>query len=205
VVTVALVAALREMGIRVAPMKPIEAGSTADAEWLAAAAGHAYPVHMVGPLSLNEPAAPLVAARRAGHTIELEQLDATFNTLRDDSDMIVVEGAGGILVPITESENFATLFRRWSLDVILVAPNRLGVVNHALLTIGAARAHGLTVRAVVLNTTPDGETTLAHETNAELIAKLGNIRVVRFPYVSDPSDLMHLAMLGHTLVSELGV
>ena len=95
-----------------------------------------------------------------------------------DCDVLLVEGAGGLLVPITESLSFDALFARWSLDLVIVAANRLGVINHVRLTIAAARQAELSVRTVVLNhPTPDA-TDPSVADNARLIAELEDVRVI---------------------------
>src|SRR4051794_21451453 len=113
VVATAIIAALRERGLRVAPMKPIETGGGDDAERLLHAAGGTHPLALVRPIAFAEPLAPLVAARRARAPIDPGVLDAAFQRLAASVDVVVVEGAGGLLVPITEEESYATLFRRW--------------------------------------------------------------------------------------------
>lgn len=201
VIAAALVAALREEGLRVAPMKPIETGGGDDAERLLTAAGGVYRIEAVRPIALPEPLAPLAAARLAGTTIDLARLDAAFTALRRDSDAIVVEGAGGLLVPITETETFATLFRHWALELVVVAANRLGALNHTLLTVASARAHGLAVRAVVLNAATPVPPGLAEQTNGALLQELLHpIPVFATPHVGGyPDSTLELSAALHPL------
>ena len=103
------------------------------------------------PITFPHPSAPLVAARRAGQRIDLESARRRVRDASARVRRLLVEGAGGLLVPITERVSFDGLFARWALDLIVVAANRLGVINHVRLTLAAARAAGLRVRAVVLN------------------------------------------------------
>lgn len=190
VVAAAIITVLRERGLRVAPMKPVESGADArspdamsDAATLLQAAGGGYPMELVRPVLLAEPLAPFMAARRAGTAINTRLLDDAFHALQRDADAIVVEGAGGLLVPITERESFATLFARWSLELVIVTANRLGAINHTLLTVQAARAHGLTVRGVVLNFILSGTPDLAVSTNPGALRELlGETPLVTFPY-----------------------
>lgn len=182
--------------MRVAPMKPVETGNGTDAETLCAAAGNRYPLELVRPYAFEEPVAPIVAARRARRRIDPDVLDRAFTTLETSSDAVVVEGAGGLLVPITETVSFANLFAQWELDVVVVAANRLGTVNHTLLTVDSAQSHGLTVRAVILNRLSNEQSDLAQRTNEALIKELLiNIPVVSFPYTKTPGDFLQLAML----------
>ena len=195
VITRAIVAALRDDGRRVAAMKPVESGGTEDAEQLWRAAGMSHPMELVCPVSLAEPLAPLLAARRAEIDVDLRAIDAAFARLSAVSDAIVVEGAGGLLVPITMHESFATLFRRWELDVVIVAANRLGVLNHTLLSVAAAREHGLRVRAVVLNTISDEPQGLAESTNLEMLRELlPAMNVLPFPRAIHNEALPELSL-----------
>jgi dethiobiotin synthetase len=195
VVSRAIIAAMRNGGRRVAAMKPVESGGTEDAESLWRAAGMSYPMELVCPVSLAEPLAPLVAARRANTPIDLGAIDGAFEKLCADSDAIVVEGAGGLLVPITEDESFATLFHRWDLELVIVAPNRLGTINHTLLTVLAARKYGLRIRAIVLNTIcgqPDGT---PERTNLGLLRELlPDIRIIPFAVTRTPDDASNISL-----------
>ncbi len=202
VVASAIIAAMRAAGARVAPMKPVASGGTGDAEQLHKAAGMAFPMRLVCPYAFEEPVAPLVAARRAKTRIDSAVLDAAFADLSAMSDLLVVEGVGGLLVPITETENFATLFRRWNMPLLIVVPNQLGAVNHALLTVDAALAHGLDVRAVVLNNVSnEWQGTAARTNQAVLKELLRTIPVVSFPHAADPRDHAQLAVAARELSS----
>jgi dethiobiotin synthetase len=177
-------------------MKPVETGGGEDAEILRAAAGNVHPLALVRPYAFPDPIAPLVAARRARRPIDIELLDRSFRALESSSDAIVVEGAGGLMVPFTETHSVADLFKLWELDVVIVAANRLGVVNHTLLTVDCARAYGLTVRAVVLNGISNDRSELAPRTNEALLKELLlTVPIVSFPYTTAPLDFLQLAAL----------
>ena len=197
VVAAALIAGLRSTGRRVAGMKPVETGVSgvpADAALLRDAAGGADCLSDVCPAQFREPLAPLVAAARAQEPVDLPRLDAAFDRLALGRDAIVVEGAGGLLVPITEQLAYDGLFRRWGLDLIVVAANRLGALNHTLLTLRAAWQAGLRVRAVVLNSVCPATESLAACTNLDTLrALLPGSTVVTFPYVEPPHNPAHLA------------
>ena len=186
VVACALISALRDRGLSVAAMKPVETGvegEPADARRLCEAAGGQDSLDDVCPERFDEPLAPWVAARRAGRPITISALEAARSRLESGRDALIVEGAGGLLVPITDGVAYDTLFRRWNLDCIIVAANRLGAVNHTLLTLRAARAAGLRVRAVVLNTLCPGEATIAEQTNFDTLRRLvPEATVLSFPY-----------------------
>jgi dethiobiotin synthetase len=192
-VSCALASGLRRSGMRVAAMKPVETGVTPDdperdGARLARAAGGLLPLSVVAPLVFPDPIAPSEAARRVGSTIDLSMLDHAVRTAAAQSDALIVEGAGGLLVPVVDRLSFDTLFVRWSLELVVVAANRLGVINHTRLTLAAARSAGLIVRAVILNNlrpTPDQSA----RDNARLIAELEDISVVELPWLSNAHDL----------------
>lgn len=195
VITCALIAALRERTNRVAAMKPVESGGTLDAEQLWRATGAVHSMRMVCPVSLADPVAPLLAARRSNTRVDLTVIDQAFAQLSAQSDAIVVEGAGGLLVPITEAESFATLFSRWDLDLIIVAANRLGVLNHTMLTVRVAREHGLSVRAVVLNTISGLPPGIAETTNFEMLRELlPDVRIVPYAFAGDCDVMPKLSL-----------
>jgi dethiobiotin synthetase len=194
VVTCALAAALRRRGLRVAAMKPVECGAAfddprRDGHRLRHSAGDDRSLSITAPVAFAEPVAPLVASRRAGRTIEIERLDAAVRDASLDRDVLLVEGAGGLLVPLTEHVSYDSLFARWRLSMLVVAANRLGVINHVRLTLAAARAAGLGITAVVLNelTTNPLDSSIAD--NARVIADLERVPVAELPWMARLDDL----------------
>jgi dethiobiotin synthetase len=150
-----LLRAWRASGRDVAAMKPaqsgVEPGTPSDAELLAAAAGTGDPADLVCPYSFAAPLAPAVAARLAGVEIDLARILAAARALASGHDALLVEGAGGLLVPLTARETYADLAVALGYPVLVVARTGLGTVNHAALTVEALRSRGLTVVGVVLN------------------------------------------------------
>lgn len=192
-VACALAAALRKRGLNIAAMKPVETGvefndSKRDGALLARAAGVERPLSDVAPITLRTPLAPPIAAERERRTIDLDFLDRAVDKVGFGADALIVEGAGGLLVPVVGSIAFDELFKRWSLDVIVVAANRLGAINHTRLTLAAARSAELRVRAVVLNrVTPMADESA--DSNAAAIATLERVPVVELPWLGAPGDL----------------
>lgn len=185
VVTAALAAALRARGVDVGVMKPVEtgvapepvAGESSDAEVLARAAGVDDPLTLVGPVRLREPLAPLVAARREGREVCLRTLMTAFRTLRERHAVMLVEGAGGLAVPIAPGLLMADLAGELALPLLVVARPSLGTINHTVLTVAFARAAGLRVAGIVINGTP-AEPGPAEETSPAVIEELSGARVV---------------------------
>jgi len=150
-ISVALLRALAARGERVIGMKPIAAGAdptpqgprNADALALAAASTVPVPYELINPYCLIDPISPDIAASRAGINIDIGTINEAYRQLARQADSVVVEGAGGWLVPINPRETLADLARALDLPVVLVVGLRLGCVNHALLTAAAIRASGL--------------------------------------------------------------
>ncbi len=204
VVCCALAARARLLGLRVSAMKPVESGVverpvsqtglSSDAERLKAASGSALPLSSIRPYVLAEPLAPMIAAMRAHVTIEVATLDAALRDVEADADVVLLEGAGGLMVPITRELSYLDLFARWRCPLLIVAGNRLGVLNHVLLTVRAAEAAGLAVRAIVLTALSDRDASVAEATNFDALTQLlPHHTILRFPWVDRPDDLDALA------------
>jgi len=184
-VACALATAFRQRGRRVAVMKPVETGvegEPADALALRAVAADPAPLGDICPYRLRAPLAPAVAARLEGVTIEVARLVALVARRRQDADVLLVEGAGGLLVPLDGQTTYAELAVRAGLPLLIVGANRLGTVNHCALTARVAAAAGLVVRGFVLSQ-PTAETDVSAATNAETIATLtglGCLGVLRY-------------------------
>lgn len=184
-----LLALLRRKGLRVAAMKPVEAGvkhddPASDAARLRDAAGADDPLERVRPILISEPLAPWVALSRAGGTVNLNALDEAYHALSDGRDAILVEGAGGLLVPLTRDLAYDGLFVGWGLDLIVVAGNRRGTLNHTMLTVRAAHDAGLRVRGVVLNALGPDRNGIAERTNLEALTELLEpVPVLPFPWI----------------------
>ncbi|HET9553903.1 MAG TPA: dethiobiotin synthase [Anaeromyxobacteraceae bacterium] len=188
-VACALVAAAREDGLDVGAMKPaqsgLEPGVASDADRLRQAAGDADPMELVCPYAFAPPLAPGVAARLAGVEISLGRIVEAARALAARHAALLVEGAGGLLVPLTPKESYADLAVALGLPVLLVARAGLGTVNHVALTVEALRARRLQIAGLVLNRTgPDDDPSVPH--NALEIEKLTGIApLATLPYVAD--------------------
>ena len=183
-VAAGILALLREEGVRAAPFKPVESGHAGgpadwppDASCLLAASGLALRREQVVPYVLREPLAPAVGARRDGIRIDLGTLDRAYAELERRHDLVVVEGAGGLAVPITPDADVADLAVRWRLPVLVVARPGLGTINHTALTVAYARQKGLDLLGVVINRYPR-EPGVAEETNPKAIEQAAGVRVL---------------------------
>ena len=183
-VAAGILAVLREEGLRAAPFKPVESGHDGpegswppDARALHAASGLALRRDEVVPYVLREPLAPLVGARRDGVRIDLPRLDHAFADLERRFDLVIVEGAGGLAVPVDKETSMADLAKRWDLPVLIVARAGLGSINHTVLTVEYARSKGLHVTGVVVNGYPP-DPGVAEETNPAVIRGMTGVPVL---------------------------
>ena len=188
VIAAALVTALRARGIRAIGFKPaetgIEAGQDRDSDELARASAEREAL-AVPLLQLAEPLAPAGAADRAGTSLNPHDVESRIAQLKRSGFTVVVEGAGGVMVPLAWDYTVLNLARACDLEAIVVARAGLGTLNHVTMTVAMLRGRGITVRGVVLNgrsQTPD----LAESTNPGALARLlGGLPVVENPYQPD--------------------
>lgn len=148
-VSVALLSLLREAGHAPFAFKPFESGGAGDARRLREAAGQGQPVDEVCVYRLRAPLAPALAAKLEGRRVDLHRVERAFRAFGSRAG--VVEGAGGLFVPVTPRVDVIDLVERFGLPVVLVARAGLGTINHTTLSLRALEARGLPVAAVVLS------------------------------------------------------
>ena len=179
-----LIRHLLARGHSVSVRKPVESGCQlsvegqmipSDGNCLRDAAGNVEPLDIVTPFRYQAAVAPDRAARLAGESIHIDQLyDAVLDQYQDE-DLLMVEGAGGFYSPLAEDGLNSDLAKKLGLPVIIVAPDRLGGINQALLTLSAVEKENLVVHAIVLNqnqATPDPDVD-----NLESLKKLSSVPV----------------------------
>jgi len=155
----ALVRALRQGGIKAGVLKPVETGCSsigaglvpADALKLKAASRTSAELDLINPYRFSQPISPSIAEKISKRRIDFRKIGACFEKISASHDVVVVEGAGGILSPISKDRTNAQLARYLKLPVVIVVPDRLGAINQALMAVNAARVHGLEVSCVILN------------------------------------------------------
>ena len=141
---------LRRQGIDAVGYKPVSCGDRDDATRIAAASG-GLPIEEINPVHLNTPVAPLVAGMLENHPVDPQILIDGYHQLAAKHTQVLVEGAGGWEVPIAPNFRVSDLAKALNLPVILVVANRLGALNHTLLSIEAIRAKGLQCAGIILN------------------------------------------------------
>ena len=169
-VACALIHAFAAYGIRTVPMKPVAAGTITvdgidmneDVAALREVSANTHSPTDINPYCFAEPIAPHLAAQHENVMIEMHVIRAAFDRLQQDADTVLVEGAGGFLVPLSTHQSMAEIPIALALDVILVVVGmRLGVLNHALLTLEAISSRGLKLAGWVANICVAGDTMLA--------------------------------------------
>ena len=173
-----LAATLKHSGMNVGVMKPICSGDNSDAKYLKHAAQVDDPLSLINPIYLKYPLAPSVSARIEEKEIVINDIDKTLNTLSEKYDFLIVEGVGGIAVPIKDNFLVAHLIQRLQLPILIVADVGLGTINHTMLTVSFARAFNLNIVGIILNQLQPEKAGLAEQTNPQEIEKLTQIPVL---------------------------
>jgi dethiobiotin synthetase len=184
----ALARALVAMGVRVVAVKPVETGcddahpDREDGALLAAATGQAAPRQAL--YRLRAPVSPAQAIEREGVALDFDDLVLQLEGLAAHADVLLIESAGGLLAPVTWEWNVADLAATLSARALIVGCDRLGTINHALLTVGAAELAGLRVLGLVLTSprTPDAST---GENGAAIARLTGIARIHVAPWTDD--------------------
>jgi len=173
-VTAALLAELRRRGVAAAAFKPIACGEGGrrDAKIFAGIMRHEVALDLINPIYLRHPLAPLIAAQRERRTLDLSRVFDAYGALARRYAVVLVEGAGGLLVPIRPDYLVADLAKEFGLPLLVVARLGLGTINHSLLTVRQAKAMGLRVKGLVLNDTLGGRRGLAEKTNITAVPGL---------------------------------
>lgn len=188
-----LLRAFKKMGLNACPMKPVETGCKIrrgklvpeDAVKLIKASGVKESLDLINPYRLKHPLAPSVAAKLESIKIKKNKIISSYKTLSKKYDITVVEGAGGIMVPVYGNYLFIDLVKDLKLPLIIVARPGLGTINHTLLTIETARKRGIDVLGVIINHALRTKKGLAEKTNPEVIERLGKVPVLGIvPYSS---------------------
>lgn len=158
-VTAGIAAVLRGKGINVGVMKPVETGCIEkdgklvpqDAVFLRKSAGVNDEIDLINPYRFKAPLVPSIASRLENKTIELNNIKECHDKLAAQHKVMLVEGVGGLLVPLNETETVADLIKLFQLPLIVIAESRLGAINHTLLTVKHAQSIGIEVKGIILN------------------------------------------------------
>lgn len=202
----AIAAALRLKGRSVAVMKPISCGGSEDAVYLAACARSNEPMERVNPVALREPLSPNVAARIERRTISVQRiLKAARELTGRGYDHLIVEGCGGLLVPIRRDLYVIDLIRPLGAEVVLVSRSGLGAINHTLLSLEALKKRGIRPIGVIYNRTAPGPLSVPEQTNPGIVRECSGVASLGvFPYLRSCSvDCAGKAGLKHIDLTRL--
>jgi dethiobiotin synthetase len=177
--------------LNVGVMKPFESGLSKrdkdllpwDAICLREASGSNDDLDDISPYTFEAPLAPEVAANMEHIQIDMDIVDRIYHKIMKKHDVVIIEGAGGVLVPIKKDFFYVDLIKRWEAPTIIVSRLGLGTINHTLLTNNLLQSKGVNVLGVILNDN-DGTGDLAAQTNPEVLKRYLNVPILGiFPYV----------------------
>jgi dethiobiotin synthetase len=195
VVTAGLVSLLIREGLDVGVMKPIETGCSKrngrlvprDATFLKAVSGSKDHLSLINPYRFSKPLAPLIAAEMNHKEIKIGKISLAYKRLREKHDITFVEGAGGLLVPLTGRLTNLDLILELNLPIIVVVSSKLGAVNHTLLTLSWAKENGVKILGLLINQpipSPSSRKSLVENTNPGLIRSLTEVPILgEVPYI----------------------
>lgn len=190
----AVAKALIFLGLKTAVMKPIETGCTrvntmlmpSDGLFLKNISGMNETINIVTPCMYEQPLAPLAASEIEGRAVDLNGIFEAYDKLSSKYDAMVVEGVGGLYVPILKDYFVSDLAKQMKLPLIIVARPTLGTINHTLLTIHYALSKGIDIAGIVLNHSSEPEANIAEETNQQTLQGVTEVPIIgNFPFVQD--------------------
>ncbi len=195
----------RRRRARVAVLKPAATGCvhrreglvSEDAEFLAACADARFPLDLICPQRYAEPLAPSVAAQRAKQPLDWDAISRSIRLMSAESDVMIVEGVGGVLVPMDEKHTVLDMIRWLKGPAVVVARPNLGTINHTLLTLATLRSASAEVAGVVINRYRADGATVAEETNPRMIERWGKTRIL----ATVPESPIHGATLPADVVA----
>jgi dethiobiotin synthetase len=174
---------LESRGLDVGVMKPVQCAG-GDAQFLKKALDLQDPLKAINPFYAPEPLSPHLAFRRSKIKFDKRRVQEGLKKLRSRHDIVLVEGAGGLMVPLTKGYYNADLIADLKTEVIIVARLGLGTINHTLLTVREAQRRALTIKGIVFCQTKPARKGLPENTNPQEIEKLSGVKVLGvIPYL----------------------
>ncbi|MCK5014059.1 MAG: adenosylmethionine--8-amino-7-oxononanoate transaminase [Candidatus Omnitrophica bacterium] len=185
VATLALGTLLQERGIDVGVMKPVQCAGD-DAQFLKESLHLKDSLKRMNPYYAPEPLSPHLAFARQKRSININSIKKAYQKLASGHDLMLVEGAGGLMVPLKRDYLVADLIKDLNLDVVIVAPLGLGAINHTLLTIRQTEEMGLNIVGVLFNQTKKEKGGIPEATNPDVIRKYGKVKILgSIPYLKN--------------------
>jgi dethiobiotin synthetase len=183
----------RSLGIRAVGLKPVETGCDVisgtvfpqDGAFLQAASDNSISLDDCAPLRFSLPAAPARAAAMEGRRIFLSELEEHIRSVTETADLTFIEGAGGLMVPMSDKKLLIDFVRTLGFPVILVARMRLGTINHTLLSVEALQKRGISIEAIIINAIDDGAGPEEEFTPGDLSKLVKNIPIETMRHLSE--------------------
>jgi dethiobiotin synthetase len=202
---------LRNAGNRVGVFKPVASGCnrnfdglvSADAEFLQACSHCDFDLKVINPERYLTPAAPIVCQEHENRQVDFGAIETAYNKICAGSDVMIVEGIGGIRVPISAEMDVVELAKAFGLPVVIVCRPDLGTINHTLLTIDAARNAGLHIAGIVISGYNAETAGLAEETLPMVLEECGQVPVLSIIPYDEESDTEN-GKLGELTIEALG-
>ncbi len=194
VIAGALIKAIHVLGANACGMKPVETGCSrigntlypSDGMFLKRVAGMDENINQITPYCFEAPVAPSLAAEMESKVVRIDSIVEKFHALLQRYQSVVVEGVGGILVPIRRDYFVIDLIKQLGLPVIVVARATLGTLNHTLLTVNYALKEGINVSGIVINFTRRSEGTVSENTNPLVLQQVSPVPLLGvFPCLDD--------------------
>ena len=203
---------LVEQGIKTGVFKPIASGCrseregliSSDAEFLSLCAQSEEPLNVINPVSFKIPATPAVCEQREHKLIDYELIASTYRYLVEQNDFMIVEGIGGVRVPLSAGVDLLDLAIVFDLPVVIVTRPNLGTINHTLLTIDAIRGAGLPILGLVISGYDQLNATIAEETVMEVFEEWGRVPVLSVVPYDETADVDN-GMPGEQVADSLAV
>ena len=201
---------LAQQGLRVGVFKPIATGCrmekgklvSDDAKFLIACSGCSCGLAAVNPITYATPAAPIVAAEIEKHAIDYTHIEDSYRFICEHHDIVIVEGIGGIRVPLSKRVDVLELADQFAMPVVVVARPGLGTINHTLLTVDAIRLNDLPFAGVVISGYNTATTNCAERSAARVIAEFDDIKILAVvPF--DPTSSVEQLTLGLPIIDAL--
>lgn len=201
---------LTDQNHKVGVFKPIATGCrkdrngliSSDTEFLAFCSNSEFPLSVINPVTYQIPAAPIVCEKREKNKIDFEHIASIYKYICENSDIVIVEGIGGVRVPLTDNVDLLALAKEFNLPTIIVARPNLGTINHTLLTIDAVRSAGLHLAGVIITGLDVLNEDIAEITAPRTIADCANTPILSIVPLDEESDI-EKALLGQTVLEEL--
>jgi len=188
---------LNQAGYSVGVFKPVATGCkhhhegliSSDAEFLRYWSGCDFELSVINPAGFVTPAVPVICQEFERRYVDFAAIQTAYESICKMSDFVIVEGIGGIRVPISGDVDVLELAKAFDLPVVIVARPYLGTINHILLTIDAVRGAGLDVAGVVISGYEAASATYAEETGADVIAEYGDVDILAIVPHDEESDV----------------